>query len=91
MPFKRLQLIAYEIIFLISESTNPITEDARNGKTWLKVNVEPKEDVIKHWNFSFSLRSIKAGVTITQFFSEWPILETQLAPELVNLIILRFV
>lgn len=60
-----------------------IPEEAHNSKIWLKVNSEPKEQVLYHWEISYPLR-IKREGTITQFFHEWPILETQLAPELVS-------
>lgn len=60
-----------------------IPEEAHNSKIWLKVNSEPKEQVLYHWEISYPLR-IKREGTIIQFFHEWPILETQLAPELVS-------
>ncbi|XP_031358950.1 uncharacterized protein LOC116182558 [Photinus pyralis] len=70
----------------ISDENEEPNQNARDSRLWLLNNNEPVEEVLQHWRNSYSIRKITVNKnkTIEQFYKEWPILETQLAIELVT-------
>ncbi|KAB0790100.1 hypothetical protein PPYR_15581 [Photinus pyralis] len=61
------------------------SREAVDSQIWLKHNVEPRDEVLVHWTNSFNIRANRTALSsIENFFTDWPILETQWAPDLVD-------
>lgn len=61
-------------------------QSVKDSQIWLTKNVEPQAEVLKHWKNSYPLRSIHdKNTTITEYFENWPILKSEIAPELVGI------
>ncbi|CAH0547426.1 unnamed protein product [Brassicogethes aeneus] len=68
------------------EEQSEESEDATNAKIWLKQNtkLDQYELIIENWKKAYPIRKLE-GKTIQEFFIDWPILSTQIAPELIRL------
>lgn len=58
----------------------------KDSQIWLEKNFEPKSEVLQHWRNAYPLRRLSDSTTILEHFEKWPILKTEIAPELVNII-----
>lgn len=72
--------VTYYLLLLIVSN---ISEEVKDSQIWLKHNNEPKEEVMSHWKLSYPIRKI-ANFSLSEFFEEWPILQTQAAVDLVR-------
>lgn len=65
-----------------------MSENDISNKDWLKINIEPYEEVFEKWRSTFELRknSIRKTHNLAQIFEEWPILQQSFGHKLVSLI-----
>lgn len=55
-----------------------------DSQIWLKRNIEPRAEIISHWKKAYPLRKMRKFMTICDYLDEWPILKTDVAPDLVS-------
>lgn len=55
-----------------------------DSEIWLKRNIEPRAEIISHWKKAYPLRKMRKFMTICDYLDEWPILKTDVAPDLVS-------
>lgn len=60
----------------------------KDSQIWLTKNFDPKSEVLVHWRNAYPLRRLSDSTTILEYFEKWPILKTEIAPELVNILVL---
>lgn len=60
--------------------------EVKDSQIWLKNNSEStSSDILEHWRQSYPARKDKgAEMTIEKYLEDWPVLKTQLAPQLVR-------
>ncbi|KAJ3652978.1 hypothetical protein Zmor_018899 [Zophobas morio] len=67
-------------------TSNEPSQSAKDSQIWLLHNRETVEDVLQHWKNAYEIRKFcnNKNATIESFLNEWPILNEQIAIELVS-------
>lgn len=80
--------IPIQVIFICLKFINIFLENTKGHMKWLKKNNSPWESVKTHWEatreYRFDTNAFHAELYETIFEKEWPILISDLGPQLVS-------